>query len=158
MLRGAAMDRDVLDAWYCGRILAGRDANFKGGTLKLSTPCWADTWSALEFPPEFLGTRSRWCLMRPPDCRGGPGDRRDPGTLGNWAGLERIDCGEREGSSPASGPTWPSCEAGTRSCGSSVICSNDRWPSGWPATERHEALLDRDVMKGHRLGVVAAGW
>ena len=45
-----------------------------------------------------------------------------PGTV--ELGLEPIR------SRRMSAPSWPSCGRRTRSCGWSVICSNDRWPSG----------------------------
>ena len=54
----------------------------------------------------------------------------NPGTLGNWVGLERIERGERSGSPSTSGPSSSSCGPRTRSCGWNEICSNDRWPSG----------------------------
>ena len=52
------------------------------------------------------------------------------GTLGNWVAKARRERSAGVGSTATSGPSWPNCVPRTRSCGWSVICSNDRWPSG----------------------------
>ena len=94
-----------------------------------------------KFPPEFRRDAVRMVLDEDrPIAEVGRAIGVNPGTLGNWVGLERIERGERKGSAPMSGPIWPICGRRTRSCGWNEICSNDLWPSGSRRLRHREAL------------------
>ena len=84
-----------------------------------------------KFPPEFRRDAVAMVLDDGrPIADVGRAVGVNPGTLGNWVGLERIERGERQGLTADDGPIWSSCGRRTLSCGWNEICSNDLWPSG----------------------------
>jgi len=80
------------------------------------------------------------------------------GTLGNWVGLERIERGDRTGATADERSEL----AGLRAENTQLRMERDllkRSLAFWvKETERHEAFLDRAVVKGHGRRFVAADW
>jgi len=110
-----------------------------------------------KFPPEFRRDAVRMVLDEDrPIAEVGRAIGVNPGTLGNWVGLERIERGEREGLSADERADL----ADLRAENAQLRMERDllkRSLAFWVReTERHEAFLDRAVMEGHRLRVVAA--
>ena len=110
-----------------------------------------------KFPPEFRRDAVRMVIDEDrPIAEVGRAIGVNPGTLGNWVGLERIERGEREGLSADERADL----ADLRAENAQLRMERDllkRSLAFWiRETERHEALSDRAVMEGHRLRVVAA--
>jgi transposase len=80
----------------------------------------------------------------------------NPGTLGNWVGQERVERGERDGLTVDERSEL----AELRTEWAQLRMERDllkRSLAFWvKEAERHEALSNRAVMKGHRRRVVAA--
>jgi transposase len=112
-----------------------------------------------KFPPEFRRDAVAMVLDEGrPIAEVGRAIGVNPGTLGNWVGLEKVERGERQGLTADERADL----AELRAENAQLRMERDllkRSLAFWiKETERHDALVDRAVMKGHRLRVVAAAW